>query len=524
MRKKGDNTLKRILVLGCGIMQMPAYRIAKKEEWYSIGVDGNDQAPAKDDCDEFWHIDLKDRVGLAEAALQYHKKNPLHGVFTAGTDFSTTVAWVAEKLDLPGIPYQTALNASDKVRMRQCFRDAGLVVPEFMEYGPEDGPEMLQKAPPFPLVVKPVDNMGARGVRRVDAMGQLQEAADFARSMSRSGRAIIEEYLPGPEFSLDALVYNERIQLCGIADREIVFPPYFVERGHHFPSRFPAEKLEKIREVFYQGIKALGIRLGAAKGDIKLTPKGAVIGEIAARLSGGFMSGWTFPYASGQEPVAEAMKIALGMEPGLWHEQDIQGCAERAIISIPGRISSVEGLEQSYEGQGVKDIFLFRDEGDRVCFPSNNVEKVGNVIASAPLREEAIARAEQAAGEIIIRLEKGDRETADFLSEISNWPGAAYNPVPLELLEYHPDFSHRLNQIKACKTIHLPETLMNESLDPVQRKLSDQLRLLDNEYNLVFSNGKLKEWDKDFWFAFYRGGIQGARWLLDSTLLDEISS
>jgi len=516
--------LKRIIVLGCGIMQMPAYRIAKREGWYSIGVDGNDQAPAKDDCDEFWHIDLKDRIGLADAAEAYHAEKEIHGIFTAGTDFSATVAWVAEKLNLPGIPYQTALNASDKVRMRQCFQEAGLTVPAFMEMGPEDGPEKLLQAPPFPLVVKPVDNMGARGVRRVDAMGQLQEAVDFARSMSRSGRAIIEEYLPGPEFSLDALVYNERIQLCGIADREIIFPPYFVERGHHFPSRFPSEKQEKIREVFYQGIKALGIQIGAAKGDLKLTPNGPVIGEIAARLSGGFMSGWTFPYASGQEPIAEAMKITLGMEPELWHEQELQGCAERAIMSIPGRIFSVEGLDEAYERQGVKDIFLLKDEGDRVCFPTNNVEKVGNVIASAPALEEAAFRADKAAGEIIIRLEKKDPETAEFLSDISIWPGAAYNPVPMEILDYHPDFPRRLESLVGVKHIHLPESLLEESLDPQQRKLSEQLTILEQEYGLSFQKGTLESWDKDFWFAFYRGGIQGARWLLDSILLDDIQS
>lgn len=516
--------MKRIIILGCGIMQMPAYKIAKREGWYSIGVDGNDQAPAKDDCDEFWHIDLKDRIGLAEAAQAYSAEKEIHGVFTAGTDFSATVAWIAEKMNLPGIPYQTALNASDKFRMRQCLQEAGLMVPAFMEMGPEDGPEKLREAPSFPLVVKPVDNMGARGVRRVDAMGQLQEAVDFARSMSRSGRAIIEEYLPGPEFSLDALVYKDRIQLCGIADREIVFPPYFVERGHHFPSRFPSEKQEKIREVFYQGIKALGIHTGAAKGDLKLTPKGPVIGEIAARLSGGFMSGWTFPYASGQEPVGEAMKIALGIEPELWHEQELQGCAERAIISIPGCISRVEGLEEAYDRQGVKDIFLMKDEGDRVSFPTNNVEKVGNVIASAPALEDAIGRADKAAGEIIIRLEKNDPETAEFLSDISTWPGAAYNPVPHDIMDYQPEFNLRLNKLTYNKQIHLPEALLDESLDPQQRKLSEQMILLKQEYGLSFIPGQLETWDKDFWFAFYRGGIQGARWLLDSVLLDEISS
>jgi len=240
------------------------------------------------------------------------------------------VAWVAEKLRLPGIPYAVAQNATDKGRMRARFRAKAVPCPRFytVDRGPEgERGEQRQPAdrppaerPPegfcFPLVVKPVDNMGARGVRRVDREEDYAAAVEVAVGQSRNRRVIVEEYMEGPELSLDAVVFHGQATVCGVADRHIYFPPYFVEMGHTMPSDLDPELLRQAQEVFLAGIRALGIRNGAAKGDIKLTPSGPAIGEIAARLSGGYMSGWTFPLSCGVEVTEAALNIAVGLPPG----------------------------------------------------------------------------------------------------------------------------------------------------------------------------------------------------------------
>jgi biotin carboxylase len=173
--------------------------------------------------------------------------------------------------------------------MRSCFRKAGLPSPEFFTI---TGTGTIERpALPFPLVVKPVDNMGGRGCRRVNSMEEYIEAAADAIRFSRSGRAIVESYMEGPEFSLDAIVYHGDITICGFADRHIFFPPYFIEMGHTIPTDIASAQQKALLETFYDGIRALGLAEGksisAAKGDIKLTEKGPMIGEIAARLSGG---------------------------------------------------------------------------------------------------------------------------------------------------------------------------------------------------------------------------------------------
>ncbi|HRZ89974.1 MAG TPA: hypothetical protein P5117_10890, partial [Spirochaetia bacterium] len=182
--------MRTIFILGAGVMQIPALRIAKERGWRVVAADGSDKAVGIPFADEFLHIDLKDRPALEEAARRLRENGGLDGVMTAGTDFSASVAWVAEKLGLPGIPFETALNASDKSRMRAVFSAAGVPSPRFSVLSRSDSPAALPDFLVFPLVVKPVDNMGARGCRLVRDGTELAEALADAHGHSRSGRAI----------------------------------------------------------------------------------------------------------------------------------------------------------------------------------------------------------------------------------------------------------------------------------------------------------------------------------------------
>jgi hypothetical protein len=226
---------------------------------------------------------------------------------------------------------------------------------------------------------------------------------------------IVEEYMEGPELSLDAVVYRGEATVCGIADRHIYFPPYFVELGHTMPTALGAEVEREAAEVFRDGIRALGIVTGAAKGDIKVTPRGVMIGEIAARLSGGYMSGWTFPFSSGVDVTGAALNIAVGLPPGDLTHPVRRISAERAFISMPGVVRAVEGVERARATRGVAEVFLRTAAGAAVVFPRNNVEKCGNVITVAETREEAVEAARRALASVVVRLEPLQERTEEFL-------------------------------------------------------------------------------------------------------------
>lgn len=390
-------------------MQSPALRIAHEMGLWTAVLDGNPEAQFRSLADRFEVIDLKDKEGILDFASKLKSEEAgLSGIMTAGTDFSPSVAYTAEKLGLPGIHYETALNAQDKARMRACFDNAGVPSPRWTVLDAASACGFLPKFD-FPVVVKPVDNMGARGCRMAGNAPELDEAVRDALRFSRSGRAIVEEYMEGPEFSIDALVDKGKITICGLAERHIFFPPYFVEMGHTMPAGLSKKDEDAILDVFCAGVKALGIDNGAAKGDIKLTPRhsehAAMVGEIAARLSGGYMSGWTYPYASGAEPTRGALCIAIGLEPeGIIPTRNWVS-AERAFIAEKsGIVSAIHGMEDAAKVPFVKDVFLRIKPGDAVEPPKNNVSKCGNVISAAPTRKEAVNSACEAVSKIKIEI------------------------------------------------------------------------------------------------------------------------
>ena len=238
--------------------------------------------------------------------------------------------------------------------------------------------------------MKPVDNMGARGVKRVETR-RARGSVPTARALSRSSRVIIEEFMEGPEFSLDAVVHQGKVTVCGVADRHILFPPSFVEMGHTMPTEVESGDRPWPREGLRGRHRALGIDNGAAKGDIKLTARGPMVGEIAARLSGGYMSGWTFPLSSGVEVTEAALNIAVGLPPG-----DLtpvpEGLRRAGPDLDPGNRGGGDGAEEARKCRGWRRYSFARGPGDEVVFPANNVQKCGNVIAVGEDRDEAPKR------------------------------------------------------------------------------------------------------------------------------------
>lgn len=337
-------------------------------------------------------------------AREFHRGYPINGVLTTGTDASKTVAAVANALKLPGIRYEVAERATNKIKMRQRLRKKGVLVPEF--YGVwniDEAKEAMEKLG-LPLVIKPADNMGARGVRKISVQEELIEAFYAAKDASISGDLILEKFMEGPELSIDTLVLNNEVFITGVADRIIEMSPYFIETGHIMPSVLPQKDIDDACKVMCDGIKALGIDIGGAKGDIKITQEGAQIVEIAARLSGGFMSSYTYPLSTGINLLRAAIKIAIG-ENTLGLTSKFQKCAiERAIISKPGKILSIEGLERARKIKGVAEIIMHKGIGDNMAPLTSNMDKAGNIIVVGNNREEALKISKKALDTIKIEI------------------------------------------------------------------------------------------------------------------------
>ncbi|MFP4687901.1 MAG: alpha-hydroxy-acid oxidizing protein [bacterium] len=235
----------------------------------------------------------------------------------------------------------------------------------------------------FPLVIKPADNMGGRGVQKIEDHDDIEVAFRSAKSAATRGELIIEEYLPGKEFSTDSLFYDGELVHQVIADRIIEKEPYFIETGHVLPSQKDPATRKKILELASKAAQALGIDTGAAKGDIKMTPDGPKMVEMAARLSGGFMSGYTYPLATGQSIIKNAILIALGEKPNCPVDPVYNRVViERALLPEPGEIRDITGHEKLLEINGVEEIFINSEIGQKVKKPKSNLDKPANIIVS----------------------------------------------------------------------------------------------------------------------------------------------
>jgi biotin carboxylase len=472
-------------------MQLPVIEFAHRLGVKVLCFDGSASAPARDKADWFEVCDIKDQDLCLERARAHRSAHRLDGVVTVGTDFSTTVAWIAGAMGLPGTPYEAARRAKDKGLMRARFDEAGIASPRYRVF------EALPAAVPelgfaFPVVVKPTDSMGARGVRLVHTPADLLPALRDAFRYAVEGRAIVEEYIDGPEFSLDAIVRDGRVIRCGFADRIIVFPPAFVEIGHTFPSTASEAVQNAVWQEFESGVKALGLTWGAAKGDVKFSAKrGAVIGEIASRLSGGYMSGWTYPLTSGRSAVWWAVETALGDPLSAQPDETSLPVAERAWIGLPGRIREIRGVAEALAVPGVRDLHLFTAPGKETVFPRNNVEKLGNVIATGATPADAEEAARAARNAVNFVYEAPHTATEAFLT--GNGPEPWW-------------FDQARGQSGADGSTWLDRARTGAWRDLYGNTLADLVDLLEAE-----GLSPLKR-PASFWRSLLVGGLAGARY------------
>ena len=534
-------------------MQKPAILSAREAGFTVNVIDADDKAVAIPFADTFRKIDLKDKEGILAYASELKKtKAGLDAVFTAGTDFSASVSYVCEKLGLPAHSYQAAVNASVKTDMRRCFKEHGVPSPVFQRIGKEDlnknQAELLKAVlqnMDFPIVVKPVDNMGARGCRMVRNESEFYPAIKSAVECSRTGYAIVEEYINGPEYSIDALVYDGTFTVTGFAIRHIKYPPYFIEVGHTMPAELNEKTHDELISVFALGAKALGLSCGAAKADIKYTDRGPVIGEIAGRLSGGYMSGWTYPYASDLNLTKQGIMIAAGLEPkellskrksvnyapgGLCKNAEkpyelfevpcLRTSAERAWMSIPGKVKYIENIKD-YSDRAVFDVLprTTVQLGSEVDFPRNNVEKCGNVIAVSHNREAAVAAAQDAVSDIFITLEPDNPGTEKYLSGSEKYDEEFFPPDAYGKLS-----AVQLNAISS-ENSRIPAASKTADFIPKVLQTAEYINKTDWNFNTIqaaaekFDILRPKHPELDavrFWSALMRGGIQAAVYVSDT--------
>ncbi len=399
---------KYLIIIAGGIFQVPLVEQAISDGYIPIVYDANKNCPGFKNTSVVKRIiSIDDIESIVGDARKMSKKHNIVGALTAGTDFSTTVAAINQELGLNGNSYDVALSSKNKILMREKLEKHGIKQPKFFKITScEEAVKLLHKYKSTikNWVLKPVDSMGARGVFFIDDSNSEDDINHFMKEsevFTKQDYYILEEYIDSHELSIDALVVNGKVFITGVADRFISKPPYFVEFGHLMYSTLENDLVKVGKEIFFKGIQALGLKTGAAKGDIRVRyengkPVG-YIGEIASRLSGGIMSAYTYPYATGVNLMKNVIEVAVNNRIyDIEHKWEKYSCEMGICANKKGFLRRINNLKNCLEIPNMKSAIITRKAGSRVNIPINNVQKLGHVFSQADSSKRAVEACEEA--------------------------------------------------------------------------------------------------------------------------------
>lgn len=395
-----------LLILAAGPLQLPAIHVARRLGLRIVALDGSDRAPGLKLADVAYVVNLQDPA----ACLEIARREQVNGIVHICSEVAMhTMGFINEKLGLRGVDLATAVRATDKAQMRRAFATAGAPSPRSI--GVSSVPEGWSAAVELgaPVIVKPSRNSGSRGVTRLERLESelVAHAVERAIAESRDHRAVVEEFVDGPEFSVECLVYNGACNVIAITDKVTTGAPYFVETGHSQPSRYSAADREAIVAAAVKGVRALGIDWAAAHAEVRLTPGGPRLIEIGARLGGDFITTELVPRSTGIDIVEGAIRLALGQKPDLQPRHGPRGAAIRYLTPAPGIVLSINGVATARELPGVAALHVGVSPGSNVPPIDSSLARVGHVVAEGATVAEAIARAEAARDTIEILTSPG---------------------------------------------------------------------------------------------------------------------
>ncbi len=395
---------KTILILGAGEMQLPGFYIAKKLNLKIISVDPTPHSIGFEFSDKFYVYDLADE----ENCIQIAKKHNIDGVFTLAADYPVPmVAKICEALGLPGLSVDAAELATNKSKMRKAFEFNHVPSPISISAATLDDTFKALKQINSVSIIKPNLSNGGRGITQLKKTPNDQDikvAFDNAMTHTRSGGILIEEFVDGPEFSVETITFNGVTHVINVTDKLTQGPPHFVEIGHNQPTMCLKKDIDKIKKTAINGINALGINNSAGHAEIKLTQQGTKVIEIGARLGGGLITTHLVPLSTGINMVKAVIMVALGVQPDTKSNIN-KGAAVLFFTPPPGKIKNFTGLEEAKKLTGIEEIKIYIKPGETIKPLKDSTGRVGHIVSKANDVSTAIQIAEKARQHILFNFE-----------------------------------------------------------------------------------------------------------------------
>lgn len=401
---------KTLLIVSGGVQATHGIKRAKDLGYRVVVSDKNPSAPGFAIADDHIIASTYDVAETVAAAEKYHRTvRPIDGVITIGCDVPLTVASVAERIGLIGIPVETARLAQDKLAMKRRFKEQGVPVPWFSSVSDAEALANIVAVRGHDLVVKPVDSRGSRGVQRIRVGVDLTQVYERAAAQSPSRRVMVEQFLAGPQISTESILLDGEGFTPGFSDRNYEYleryAPYFIENGGDLPSHLDERTQAAVKRTAEAAGRALGVSTGNVKGDIVVVDGKPHVIELAARASGGYFCTREIPLNTGVDFIGAIIKIALGehIDPRELTPRRMTPIVQRYAFPEPGRVARISGLEAARKVPGVEEVVVTVEPGDEIAEPTHSGCTAAMVLATG--KNVAAARASAEAALAALKIE-----------------------------------------------------------------------------------------------------------------------
>lgn len=386
-------------------------QMAKRMGLYVIFFTNNrySNRPSEEDkryIDELFEVDTNSDDDVMHLVEKISVKTKIDAVITFMEYYVPLVAKVAQYLGVKGNSVECGICTHDKYEMRNKLYQNGASIPQYFMFDSLESLLEGVKVIGYPNVIKPINMAASRAVLKsyneeelVTNYKQLiQENPPYG--VRKETRYLLEEYVDGQEISVEAAVENGKVSIIALTKKYVSGGKHFVEMGHTVPYNVDDKTRMEIERCVVEGIRALGITNSITHSEIKISPKGPKIIEIASRLGGDHIPDLV-NYAYGIDMWKMAIEIALG-EKISCNKLRNEAASIVFLSANPGKIIRIENKDVIKKKVGIKLLHLDCSVGDRVESLENSLSRIGEIITVGKNCEEAEELSSWALNNIII--------------------------------------------------------------------------------------------------------------------------
>lgn len=389
---------KSVLIFGVGPLQKSIINRAKLMGLYTVGIDPAKDATCKDEVDAFEVVDGQDYKGTCAVVDKYG----IEAIVTAATDKPLVMmARVAEKYGFPFYSVETAQWSTDKFQMKQRFMEGGVPCAKGRLVKSMGDVEDFE----YPVIIKPRDNSGSRGVKLCRSKEELEESMREALDVSKLDSVLVEEFIEGPEYSIEGLHHDGMSEVIQFTEKKTTEFPYNVELGHIQPASISEENRQKIREIVTKIGMALNFENCPSHTELKINERGIFVIETSPRLGGDYITSTLTPLSTGVNLEDELLKISLGeiISPS---PNAVQYSGVRFFSFEEGSvIKHIPNSEFVKTWPHVVDFSFNLKEGEKVNRITSSLNRYGHLILQSGNRdaiEEAFEKYEKTIKDILL--------------------------------------------------------------------------------------------------------------------------